>query len=640
MFRSLSPWSVFTDSKQQPVLCDFSECLVEMATAPRPLEKHCGSSQFCAPECHVSTDYTAAADVYSFGMITWSMCECDERPFGPVSSVLIPAMVSIQGRRPPFDRTPAALRRLISDCWGADPLCRPTFSDVIQQLRQLDPSAVDLHLDTISRAAMVTRTPPPVLVDIKATLEAMRFGSRDAIATTQLPANGTGVTLERFDTWYASVLPKLESGVCGEVVLGIQRLVNRDKRFLQRLGRCHFFSLPVLLSDGYAKFSFSFLVHIFCNMPECVSMEMRPWIAANIARDPDSLCILFGYFLTEFVSHQTAELAIEVVLGFAPSFVNSPNARALLIAAYQLTVRFPHLRVQFGRELANFFLSFISSTDISLLRTAYSILLNVTPDPHYRVPFDVVVPHLDIPELQWTIVPLFLRVDLDVTNDFVFGALLGAAELSLLGFLGLCRFADTSADAYRMFLKFPAWLTTPMPTFSETYRLLVLLAIRPPFREAVCNLPGFGMLLYELVRACDVDSILTMASLIKRCNLNAAAFASLDNSGFIREVVDLGRRAQDDSLGIGILVIISTLMAFEFSQAYVDFIPTLVDNIEKQGQLAAPSIHVLVQMSPFRDAGMALRQAKLDLYFTMLLGVAGFEAMAASFLANLEGPSR
>jgi hypothetical protein len=379
MFRSLSPWSAFADSALRPVLCDFSECLVDLSSAARPLEKHCGSSQFCAPECHVSTDYTAAVDVYSFGMLAWSMCECNERPYGAVASVLVPAMVTVEGRRPQFDRTPPALRRLVRDCWSPDPLSRPTFSDVVQRLRQLNPSAVDSQLEAIARAARTPRPTHPVLVDIEVTLAMMRAGSTEAIATAKLPPDGTGVTLERFDAWYTSVLPKLECGVCGEVVLGIQRLVNRDPHFLARLDVRHFFSLRVLSSDGYAKFSFSFLVHIFCNMPECVSLEMRPWIAANIARDTDRVCILFGYFLTEFVSHQTAELAIDVVFGFATSFVNSPNAHALLVAAYQLAVRFPHLRVRFPQALAGFFMSFLRSTNLDVLRTTYNILLNLTP---------------------------------------------------------------------------------------------------------------------------------------------------------------------------------------------------------------------------------------------------------------------
>jgi hypothetical protein len=191
-----------------------------------------------------------------------------------------------------------------------------------------------------------------------------------------------------------------------------------------------------------------------------------------------------------------------------------------------------------------------------------------------------------------------------------------------------------------MFLRFSAWLTMPMPTFSETYRLLILLAKRPPFREAVSNLPGFAMLLCELVRVCDVESILTMASLLKQCNLDAAAFTSLDDAGFIREVANLARRAQDDSLGIGILVIISTLIPFGFSQAFVDFVPTLVDSVERHGQLAAPSIQILVQMSVFRGAGMALRQAQLDQHFRVLFGIPGFEAMAASFLTNFERLAR
>ncbi|XP_062514362.1 mitogen-activated protein kinase kinase kinase 20-like [Corticium candelabrum] len=96
-----------------------------------------GTLQWRAPEIATSQSYGTSADTYSFGIVLWEMQTCD-LPFSHYKfGFQIEDAVSA-GERPLVpSKCPGDLRKLILDCWHANPKFRPAFPQVLSRLNSI-----------------------------------------------------------------------------------------------------------------------------------------------------------------------------------------------------------------------------------------------------------------------------------------------------------------------------------------------------------------------------------------------------------------------------------------------------------------------------------------------------------------------
>jgi serine/threonine protein kinase len=97
-----------------------------------------GSIHYMAPEIMLGHGTTLASDVYSFGILLWELCTL-QLPYESLQHLSRDeladqiAAAEPQCCRPPlssWNLPSGTVRRLISDCWSADPCNRPTFSTI------------------------------------------------------------------------------------------------------------------------------------------------------------------------------------------------------------------------------------------------------------------------------------------------------------------------------------------------------------------------------------------------------------------------------------------------------------------------------------------------------------------------------
>lgn len=97
-----------------------------------------GPQVYMAPEAMEKFEFTATADVYSFGII---MCEAatGQKPFADMQlSAVVLVMKLVMGLRPSFNGgVPKEYQRVAEMCWHADPNLRPTFQSVLAELSKM-----------------------------------------------------------------------------------------------------------------------------------------------------------------------------------------------------------------------------------------------------------------------------------------------------------------------------------------------------------------------------------------------------------------------------------------------------------------------------------------------------------------------
>jgi serine/threonine protein kinase len=137
--RDLKPGNVFLDSSKEIRIGDFGLSRNGINDLSKTIA--IGTPAFMAPELYVESDesYGAPVDVYAFGMVVYSLfsktVELDDDVVtrGP-QHFLVRVM---QGARP---KRPAGVRddiwSIIQSCWDPTPSKRPTFRDIVRQLRE------------------------------------------------------------------------------------------------------------------------------------------------------------------------------------------------------------------------------------------------------------------------------------------------------------------------------------------------------------------------------------------------------------------------------------------------------------------------------------------------------------------------
>ncbi|KAK8845724.1 hypothetical protein M9Y10_020642 [Tritrichomonas musculus] len=136
--RDLKPANILMDDFLCPKIADFglskmkhsnSETMsIESTLAIK------GTPIYISPEIWKNMEYTKASDVYSFGIIIYEIIT-NEEPFKEFDVFEIRSKVK-KGFRPPFNcPIPESYKNLIERCWSQDPEERPTFDQILNDLK-------------------------------------------------------------------------------------------------------------------------------------------------------------------------------------------------------------------------------------------------------------------------------------------------------------------------------------------------------------------------------------------------------------------------------------------------------------------------------------------------------------------------
>lgn len=145
--RDLKPDNIFVDNDLNPKIGDFGlSKIIHFNDESKSLESSTGfkgTILYSSPEALFDGEYTKSGDVYSFSMIIYEIIT-SEKPFDKLKFSELTRNLT-KGERPKFnDMIPDAYKDLIDRCWSQEPLKRPTFDQIVEELRSNPDFITDL----------------------------------------------------------------------------------------------------------------------------------------------------------------------------------------------------------------------------------------------------------------------------------------------------------------------------------------------------------------------------------------------------------------------------------------------------------------------------------------------------------------
>ncbi|CAG9532412.1 unnamed protein product [Cercopithifilaria johnstoni] len=139
--------------------------------------------RWTAPEAITHRKFTAASDVWSFGVVMWEVCSFGERPYWDWTNQKVISEITLGYRLPSPMDTPISLHNLMLQCWHIDRHKRPTFAQILKILEEYvrQPSLIyadDLSNLTTANVGFSTFDTLPRSVDTNASPTSLSLSSQ------------------------------------------------------------------------------------------------------------------------------------------------------------------------------------------------------------------------------------------------------------------------------------------------------------------------------------------------------------------------------------------------------------------------------------------------------------------------------
>eukprot|EP01103_Thecamoeba_quadrilineata_P014173 TRINITY_DN414_c0_g1_i2.p1 TRINITY_DN414_c0_g1~~TRINITY_DN414_c0_g1_i2.p1 ORF type:complete len:626 (+),score=95.19 TRINITY_DN414_c0_g1_i2:617-2494(+) len=136
LHRDLKSSNLLVDEHFTVKVSDFGLAKLQ---ASGPESGYAGTISYAAPELFAGEQPSTMSDVYSFSIILWELLTRKE-PFSGLDRKAIIFSVGSEGVRPPLPENGVDLEylQLIKDCWQEDDLRRPTFSEILRTLEEIE----------------------------------------------------------------------------------------------------------------------------------------------------------------------------------------------------------------------------------------------------------------------------------------------------------------------------------------------------------------------------------------------------------------------------------------------------------------------------------------------------------------------
>lgn len=629
-----------------------------------------GTPMYMAPEVFGNTGYDTSVDIFSFGMLLYEMSE-RHIAYNRYTKEELSHLAQNRNVYPEFSsRTPMELQNLIVRCWGL-PDQRPTAEEIYNliasgqvKFANFDIQKIPHIIQTLGRAQQeynnqlaIQQTPHVNIEEEEKRIRRRRESNAAGVEPMVADRNAVNWPLianvfdPNFIQNFKKQIPKirtqhherlfnLTSKVFAE---GPPDLIENTLKcyrdlILQNIAfidTCYYGQLiPRLPSqtDNQINISLDILALIFQFKPETVNQDLEQLLIYYVQMKPAEMILLASHYIKR-INDSRSTTILDLLLRNSNVYMNIDSGYYFLCLFYDVIQTNPpycNERMQYIRPVVA---QFTKSTSSKTAAMAYRMLTHLKPQID-EINFVNVLEQLDDEVILPDLLKALLYAELPNSRRLC-SKLIKIAKFSSTGFDIVCQFLSKSTSHMKTLAADPSWYVLDgLPLPDNLFQILLFLYTVPEPKEIVMTNPHFYTLLLRICRACSMQILGYLTSLIRRSNPCAKLFIELDKSGFLEVFFQRTAESGDDTAIYYSITLASNIATYCFVPSLIPEISRMKGFMASNGSLLPHIISLMSLFSQLKECRPHLTD--LVPYFNQLMGYEDFAQLAATFLKNMK----
>lgn len=689
--RDIKLGNILLDQDNTPKIADLG--LSRMKTSDNLMTRKIGTITTMAPEVFNGQPYTYSADVYSFGIILYTMNERRPPPKNMTKDDLKNGSLFRSPSLRYTNATPQSMRDLIDLCIRYNPEERPTIQTIVGKLlngeAKFNGAKTKKILQFFNKQAINNYSPSNLPEKIpnyqefihnlesryKSFLQARKKRmeeqkAKEAQAEVEkkktddtnvkkkidqiidesfienLNKKASEITPNNFDTFFDNCVRKyLENeqySKCYEFIVSLCSLImETDTKYIQLFSKRNYERLIPLLTPTLISFGIEYMCNLFNYCPNEVSTSAIKLMVVLIEERPVEMATVFSYYAKQFgIVTNPFPVTDTFLINYKFFFSEPSSAQLYLSIIYNLTTNFPVFREKRLQDVKTILAESFNNSE-SLKFGLQTAILIYTPEINNIIPFDLMVKTLsekvegeEGSKLTELFISLLLRLDKIPLSNQLFESLIEKAKTDKKCIKILLKFSECSKDHFSLFVNNLNWLLLDLPTIDDTFLLFLSIFRDRNVRNQIGLSDQFIDFLNRIISTSQPYYLSVIPSLMRRFNATKEFFEKLEKSNFFRTYFEKARELNDPEVNMKAAILLDQTSRLFFCNDLLLFIPRLREmaSINGQAEVAIGAATSLSYFQPFKEA---LVRCGFVQAFQYLRNSPVYGEKAAMFLKNI-----
>ncbi|KAH0789578.1 TKL family protein kinase [Histomonas meleagridis] len=671
--RDLKSSNILLDEKLLPRIIDFGIA----RTCSSRMSMRCGTRVYMAPEVASGHVYDNKADVYSFGLVVYEMCE-GLPPFRNYDSEgffdqLISATCILEYSK----NTPKELKKLIEQCTNFKPYDRPSFSEIVEMIvsgkvvfPKTDKKKVQKMYQKIKaemeKRSGIQKVNSETYIDVESLIQRLQEDSSEG---KTLSPSGSSQTLfieklsdphynkyketvknlysqlDQKDSKRSELLRALVKATQDEtatynqlefIVKYIRKILKKYPEEIPEIVKLNFYqhmplTTPILKSEGLKLFTQ--LLHKF---KDVISSSYSPQIRKLIEYNPRAMLYLLYSIIKDppVFKEEFCRIINEYYLQ-SDMYLKSNLSSQYIIIMYYVVVNVEEFIDYTSKDVFNLFIKNINHNNQQTSKMAIRSLSYLYQN-YFNIDYENLLMKLSNPLLKNDIISLLLQAQISKGSPRIAAALVELAKESQKGFHILMNYVDLNESNAMSLLSVNDWMIYPLPKISNNFKLILLIVLYPQVRATIPQLNNLPKLLDLLIQSNNVFILSSMTTLLRRLKLTPQTINMMKLNGFFPKYFDAVNKINDVYLYENALILIDYLSRIANAPEMLSFIPIIKHVLRKYPNLTIFAVTLVVVMSAWPENRQTLKN-EFGNYFLELMKYPQYAQYGKKFFKNVGG---